>query len=69
MIEDPHLWARTLYDELDAELGFALSYQSLNPQTQKEITIMARSRSAVTGRFVRPIHRGAQPSNHRHRKR
>ena len=26
--EDPHLWARTLFDELE-ELGFALSYQSL----------------------------------------
>ena len=28
MVEDPHLWARTLYDELE-ELGFPLSYQSL----------------------------------------
>ena len=28
LIEDPHLWARTLLDELE-ELGFALSYQSL----------------------------------------
>jgi len=28
LVEDPHLWARTLYDELE-ELGFALSYQSL----------------------------------------
>ena len=28
LIEDPHLWARTLYDELE-ELGFGLSYQSL----------------------------------------
>lgn len=26
--EDPHLWARTLCDELE-ELGFTLSYQSL----------------------------------------
>ena len=26
--EDPHLWARTLFDELE-ELGFALSYPSL----------------------------------------
>lgn len=26
--EDPHLWARTLFDELE-ELGFGLSYQSL----------------------------------------
>ena len=28
LIEDPHLWARTLLDELE-ELGFGLSYQSL----------------------------------------
>jgi len=28
LVEDPHLWARTLYDELE-ELGFPLSYQSL----------------------------------------
>jgi transposase len=28
LIEDPHLWARTLLDELE-ELGFELSYQSL----------------------------------------
>lgn len=28
LTEDPHLWARTLYDELEA-LGFGLSYQSL----------------------------------------
>ena len=28
LVEDPHVWARTLYDELE-ELGFALSYQSL----------------------------------------
>src|SRR5690242_14319182 len=28
LIEDPHLWARTLLDELE-ELGFVLSYQSL----------------------------------------
>ncbi|BBX18137.1 transcriptional regulator [Mycolicibacterium duvalii] len=28
LIEDPHLWARTLFDELE-ELGFGLSYQSL----------------------------------------
>jgi len=28
LTEDPHLWARTLLDELE-ELGFGLSYQSL----------------------------------------
>ncbi|GFG67974.1 hypothetical protein MKUB_54640 [Mycobacterium kubicae] len=28
LTEDPHLWARTLFDELK-ELGFGLSYQSL----------------------------------------
>lgn len=28
LTEDPHLWARTLYDELE-QLGFGLSYQSL----------------------------------------
>ena len=28
LVEDPHLWARTLFDELE-ELGFGLSYQSL----------------------------------------
>jgi hypothetical protein len=28
LTEDPHLWARTLFDELD-DLGFALSYQRL----------------------------------------
>jgi transposase len=28
LVEDPHLWARTLLDELEG-LGFALSYQSL----------------------------------------
>jgi transposase len=28
LAEDPHLWARTLFDELE-DLGFALSYQSL----------------------------------------
>ena len=28
LTEDPHLWARTLFDELE-ELGFGLSYQSL----------------------------------------
>jgi len=28
LTEDPHLWARTLYDELE-DLGFVLSYQSL----------------------------------------
>jgi len=28
LVEDPHLWARTLYDELEG-LGFPLSYQSL----------------------------------------
>ena len=28
LVEDPHLWARTLYDELEG-LGFGLSYQSL----------------------------------------
>jgi transposase len=28
LIEDPHLWARTLFDELEG-LGFGLSYQSL----------------------------------------
>ena len=28
LTEDPHLWARTLYDELEP-LGFTLSYQSL----------------------------------------
>lgn len=28
LVEDPHLWARTLYDELE-DLGFPLSYQSL----------------------------------------
>jgi hypothetical protein len=27
--EDPHLWARTLFDELEG-LGFPLSYQSLS---------------------------------------
>ncbi|MGV0810313.1 IS21 family transposase, partial [Mycolicibacterium setense] len=26
LVEDPHLWARTLYDELE-DLGFGLSYQ------------------------------------------
>ena len=28
LVEDPHLWARTLYDELE-NLGFGLSYPSL----------------------------------------
>ena len=28
LVEDPHLWACTLYDELEG-LGFGLSYQSL----------------------------------------
>ena len=28
LVEDPHLWARTLLDELE-DLGFGLSYQSL----------------------------------------
>lgn len=28
LIEDPHLWARTLFDELE-DMGFELSYQSL----------------------------------------
>ena len=28
LVEDPHLWARTLFDELE-DLGFGLSYQSL----------------------------------------
>ena len=28
LVEDPHVWVRTLFDELE-ELGFALSYQSL----------------------------------------
>ena len=28
LVEDPHLWARTLFDELE-DLGFDLSYQSL----------------------------------------
>jgi transposase len=28
LVEDPHLWARTLFDELEG-LGFGLSYQSL----------------------------------------
>jgi transposase len=28
LVEDPHLWARTLFDELE-QLGFGLSYQSL----------------------------------------
>ena len=28
LVEDPHLWARTLFDELE-DLGFELSYQSL----------------------------------------
>jgi len=28
LVEDPHVWARTLFDELE-ELGFELSYQSL----------------------------------------
>ena len=28
LVEDPHLWARTLHDELE-DLGFSLSYQSL----------------------------------------
>ena len=28
LIEDPHLWARTLFDELE-DMGFGLSYQSL----------------------------------------
>lgn len=28
LVEDPHLWARTLFDELEG-LGFELSYQSL----------------------------------------
>ena len=28
LVEDPHLWARTLFDEME-ELGFPLSYQSL----------------------------------------
>jgi transposase len=28
LVEDPHLWARTLFDELE-NLGFGLSYQSL----------------------------------------
>jgi transposase len=28
LVEDPHLWARTLFDELEV-LGFELSYQSL----------------------------------------
>jgi transposase len=31
LAEDPHLWARTLFDEL-GPLGFGLSYQSLTPQ-------------------------------------
>ena len=31
LVEDPHLWARTLFDELEG-LGFALSYQELDPQ-------------------------------------
>lgn len=34
LVEDPHLWARTLFDEL-AELGFALSYQSLTRNIRK----------------------------------
>ena len=32
--EDPHLWARTLLDELEA-LGFALSYPSLTRNIRK----------------------------------
>jgi hypothetical protein len=28
LVEDPHVWARILFDELE-ELGFGLSYQSL----------------------------------------
>lgn len=38
--EDPHLWARTLFDELE-DLGFALSYQSLTRN--------------IRGRNLRPV--------------
>ena len=31
LVEDPHLWARTLFDEL-VELGFELSYPTLTRQ-------------------------------------
>ena len=30
LIDDPHLWARTLCDELE-DLGYAMSYQSADP--------------------------------------
>lgn len=40
LVEDPHLWARSLFDELE-ELGFPLSYQSLTRN--------------IRGRNLRPV--------------
>ncbi|BBZ42110.1 transcriptional regulator [Mycobacterium conspicuum] len=48
LIEDPHLWARTLYDELE-DLGFGLSYQSLtrNIRTRSLRPVCEACRSAT----------------------
>lgn len=46
--EDPHLWARTLYDELE-DLGFGLSYQSLtrNIRTRELRPVCTQCRDAT----------------------
>jgi transposase len=48
LVEDPHLWARTLFDELE-ELGFGLSYPSLtrNIRTRHLRPVCAACRTAT----------------------
>ncbi len=48
LVEDTHLWARTLFDERE-ELGFGLSYQSLtrNIRTRNLRPICQPCRTAV----------------------
>ena len=51
LTEDPHLWARTLFDELE-DLGFGLSYQSLtrNIRTRNLRPICEACRSVMRRR-------------------
>jgi transposase len=57
LVEDPHLWAITLFDEL-LPLGFGLSYQTLT----REIRTRNLRPSCQACRGHRSGHRGDRPS-------
>jgi transposase len=50
LVEDPHVWARTLFDELE-ELGFGLSYQSLTRHIRtRDLRPVCEACRTATGR-------------------